>query len=117
MDKVGNLLKSLLFAYVLTGAILLLLAFIMLKLGPGNEAIHIGIVFSYIFSSFVGGFIMGKRMKIKKFLWGVLLGVSYFAVILVVSAFMNQNMLERGMEIFTVFLMCGLGGMLGGMLS
>lgn len=117
MEKLGALLKSLLTAYILTGIMLLLLAFIMLKIGPGNEAIHIGIVFSYIFSSFVGGFLMGKRMQEKRFLWGVILGISYFAVIFMVSALLNKNMLEQGMEMFTVFVMCGLGGMLGGMLS
>lgn len=117
MEKLGALLKSLLSAYLLTGVMLLLLAFIMLKIGPGNEVIHIGIVFSYIFSSFVGGFIMGKRMKVKKFLWGVLLGISYFAVIFMAAALLNKNMLGQGMELLTVFAMCGLGGMLGGMLS
>ncbi len=117
MEKLGALLKSLLSAYLLTGILLLLLAFIMLKIGPGNDAIHIGIVFSYIFSSFVGGFVMGKRMKVKKFLWGVLLGVSYFAVIFMVSVLLNKNIMVQGMEMLTVFAMCGLGGMLGGMLS
>ena len=117
MQQFGALLKSLLFAYILTGVMLLLLAFIMLKTDSGNEAIQIGIVFSYIFSSFVGGFMMGKRMKIKKFMWGILLGVSYFAVIFVISALLNQSMLRQGMEMIAVFAMCGLGGMLGGMLS
>jgi len=117
MDKVGALLKSLLAAYFLTGIMLLLLAFVMLKFGTGSEAVHIGIVFSYLFSSFVGGFLMGKQMKVKKFLWGVLLGVSYFAVIFVVSLLLNKNMMEQGMEMLTVFAMCGLGGMLGGMLG
>lgn len=60
---------------------------------------------------------MGKRMQVKKFLWGVLLGISYFLVIFAISALLNQNMLEQGMELVTVFAMCGLGGMLGGMLS
>lgn len=117
MEKLGALLKSLLTAYILTGIMLLLLAFIMLKIGPENEVIHMGIVFSYIFSAFVGGFVMGKRMKVKKFLWGVLLGISYFAVIFVVSALLNQHVPEQWMGMLTVFAMCGLGGMLGGMLS
>lgn len=117
MEKLGALLKSLLTAYLLTGAMLLLLAFVMLKMGPENNLIHIGIVFSYIFSSFVGGFVMGKRMKVKKFLWGVLLGVSYFAVILMVSLLLNQNFGQFGVGMLSVFVMCSLGGMLGGMLS
>ena len=117
MGKIGVLLKSLLTAYILTGIMLAFLAFIMLKTGTGNEVIHMGIVFSYIFSSFVGGFLIGKRMQVRKFLWGVLFGSSYFAVILIISALLNQGMPEVGMELVTVFAMCGLGGMLGGMLS
>ena len=117
MEKLGALLKSLLTAYILTGIMLLLLAFIMLKIGPESDVIHMGIVFSYIFSSFVGGFFMGKQIKVKRFLWGVLLGVSYFIVIFLISMLLNKNMLEQGMELVTVFAMCGLGGMLGGMLS
>lgn len=117
MEKLGALLKSLLTAYILTGIMLLLLAFIMLKIGPESDVIHMGIVFSYIFSSFVGGFLIGKRMLVKKFLWGVLLGGSYFAVILVISVLLNQGIPEIGMELISVFAMCGLGGMLGGMLS
>lgn len=117
MQKLGALLKGLLAAYLLTGVMLLLLAFAMLKLGLEDDVIRIGIVFSYIFSSFVGGFLIGKRMQVKKFLWGVLLGVSYFVVIFIISALLNQNMMEQGMELISVFAMCSLGGMLGGMLS
>ena len=117
MEKAGALLKSLLAAYLLTGIMLLILAFVMLKFSPSNDVIQIGIVFSYIFSSFAGGFLIGKQRKVKRFLWGILLGVSYFAIIFMVSMLLNKNVLEQGMELMTVFAMCGLGGMLGGMLS
>ena len=117
MEKARALLKSLLASYLLTGILLLILAFIMLKLGPSNDTIQIGIVFSYIFSSFVGGLLMGKQMKVKRFLWGVLLGICYFIVIFLISILLNKNVLIQGMELITVFSMCGLGGMLGGMLS
>ena len=117
MEKARALLKSLLASYLLTGILLLILAFIMLKLSPSNDTIQIGIVFSYIFSSFVGGLLMGKQMKVKRFLWGVLLGICYFIVIFLISILLNKNVLIQGMELITVFSMCGLGGMLGGMLS
>ena len=117
MEKARAFLKSLLIAYLLTGILLLILAFIMLKLAPSNDTIQIGIVFSYIFSSFIGGFLMGKQMKIKRFLWGVLLGICYFIVIFLISILLNKDVLIQGMELITVFSMCGLGGMLGGMLS
>ena len=68
MEQTRALLKSLLTAYALTGIMLLILAFVMLKLSPSNDVIQIGVVFSYIFSSFVGGLLMGKQMKVKRFL-------------------------------------------------
>lgn len=117
MNKVGVLLKSLLISYILTGLFLLLLALLLYKGNPSEEVIKAGIIFAYIFSSFVGGFLVGKKIKVQKFLWGILLGVTYFAVIFAISMIMNQSVVGAGLQGITVFVMCSLGGMLGGMIS
>ena len=89
----------------------------MLKLDLSGTVISAGIHLAYILSSFVGGFFIGKKMEEKKFLWGVLMGVFYFVVFLLITLFMNRvNPIELG-GLFTVFLICGFSGMLGGMLS
>lgn len=117
MNKIGTLLKSLLVSYILTGLLLLLLALLLYKGNPSKDVIRAGIIFAYIFSSFIGGFIMGKKMRVQKFLWGILLGITYFVVIFAVSMIMNQSIVGPGMQAITVFIMCSLGGMMGGMLS
>lgn len=111
------LVKSLFISYVLTGIILLLLALIMYKAHPAEIVINAGVVFAYIFSAFVGGFTVGKKTQEKRFLWGIVLGVLYFAIIFAVSILMNKDVISQLGSTITVFIMCSFGGMLGGMLS
>lgn len=116
-SKAITIIKALLASYIITGILLLLLALIMYKIEPPSGVIRIGIVFSYIFSSFIGGFIVGKSASQRRFLWGIANGVLYFVVILVVSLILNKAVFGQVGSTFTVFIMCSLGGMLGGMIS
>lgn len=111
------LVKALFISYVVTGIILLILAFIMYKAEPPNMFISAGVVFAYIFSAFVGGMIVGKKTQEKRFLWGIIAGVFYFSIIFAVSILMNKDIVSQLGSTVTVFITCGFGGMLGGMLS
>jgi putative membrane protein (TIGR04086 family) len=115
--KTLTILKALLVSYMISGAMLLLLALILYKVGLPGRLISVGIIFSYIFSAFAGGLIIGKSVKEKRFIWGVLIGFLYFMVIFLVSVVMNKSVFGQGGSTFTVFIMCSLGGMLGGMIS
>jgi putative membrane protein (TIGR04086 family) len=76
-----------------------------------------GINFAYIISAFVGGFFVGKKIEQRKFLWGLVMGVFYFIIWMLISLAMNTaTPLPLG-SLFTVFVICGLSGMLGGMIS
>lgn len=108
---------AILLSYLVTGILLLLLALIMYKASPSSGIIKTGIIFSYIISPFIGGILIGKKEKTRRFLWGILLGVLYFVIIFIVAAILNQNMFGTGSKAFTVMAMCILGGMLGGMIS
>ncbi len=115
--KMFALLKGLLFSYIITAFILLLLSFLMLKLDLSSAVISGGINFAYIVSAFIGGFFVGKKIDQRKFLWGLVMGVFYFIVLMLVSLMMNGvSPLPMG-SLFTVFIICGLSGMLGGMIS
>jgi putative membrane protein (TIGR04086 family) len=116
-SKALTIIKALLASYVITGILLLLLALLMYKAQPPSGVIRVGIVFSYIFSSFIGGFIVGKSATEKRFLWGIVNGILYFLVILLVSMILNKAVFGQVGSTFTVFVMCTLGGMLGGMIS
>ncbi len=116
-DKIQAVLKGILGAYLLTAVILLLLAFLLYRFQPTGEILRIGIVFTYLFSSFIGGILAGRKTKEKRFLWGLLVGMLYFAMLLLVSVVMGKEIFSAIKTTLTVFFMCAFGGMLGGMIS
>lgn len=89
----------------------------MLKMDLSAGGVRIGITLSYILSAFTGGIIMGKNVGQKKFLWGIIIGILYFSIILIVSLVLNKGEFSGAVSMISVFAMCTLGGMLGGMVS
>ena len=115
--KAMALLRGVLFSYIMTAFVLLLLSFLMLKLDLSGAVIGGGIIFAYIVSTFIGGFFVGKKLEQKKFLWGLVMGIIYFAIVLVVSLAMHRASPLPVGNLFTTFIICSLSGMLGGMIS
>ncbi len=124
MDKISHqntkifaVLKGLLFSFIISAFILLLLALLMLKLDISSTVISGGIILAYIVSTFIGGFFVGKKIEQKKFIWGLVMGIFYFAILLIISIMMNKvSPLPMG-NLLTAFIICSMGGMLGGMVS
>lgn len=110
-------LRSLLFAYILSGILLFLLAFLMLKLDLSGTILSAGIIIIYILSCFTGGFFMGKSSEHKRFIWGLAIGIIYFLVLVIISVIVNTFMGMDTSRMLSVFLVCAFSGMLGGMLS
>jgi putative membrane protein, TIGR04086 family len=111
------LLKCLLFSYILTGGFLLLLALFLYKFQLSEKVVSIAIIGIYVVAVFFAGFMTGKRMGSKKFLWGLAVGLAYFAVMALVSFAANHGFKDLGTHFFTTLAICAAGGMLGGMLS
>lgn len=111
------LVKSLLFSYILTATLLAVLAFLLYKLGLNEKTISIAIIVIYVAGTFFGGFVTGKKMGSRKFLWGLLMGTVYFLVLAVVSLCVGKGNIQLGSSFFTTLVICAGGGMLGGMLS
>ena len=80
-----DLVKALLCAYAVTGILLLILAFLLYKAGLSEENVNAGILLVYVISTFSGGFVIGKLSGARKFLWGLLSGVLYFVLLLLIS--------------------------------
>lgn len=110
-------LKCLLFSYVLTAGLLLLLALMLYRFGLQEKVVNIAIVLVYIAVTFLAGLIAGKRMGNRRFIWGLLMGVLYFAVLALVSLVVNRSLQDVASNFVTVFLLCAGSGMLGGMVS
>ncbi len=112
-----RIVKALLVSYIVTGLMLLFLAGLLYRFRLDEGKIQIGIIVTYILSCFLGGFLAGKMMRTRKFLWGVLLGLFYFLIITLVSLAVNRTLQDGSGSFVTTFLLCMGGGMLGGMLS
>jgi putative membrane protein (TIGR04086 family) len=112
-----RVLKALLVSYLLTGLLLLGLAGLLYRFRLDEGKVQIGIILTYILSCFTGGFLAGKMMKNRRFLWGVMLGLFYFLILTVVSLAVNRELQSTAAGFVTSFLLCMGGGMLGGMLS
>lgn len=115
--KAVDILKALLCAYVMTGILLLILTVLLYKAGLSEENINAGIILTYVISTFSGGFVIGKLAGVKKFLWGLLLGIMYFVLLLLISLGIYHSLQSDMMNLVTTFLLCAGGGMLGGMVS
>ncbi|MBE5929001.1 MAG: TIGR04086 family membrane protein [Lachnospiraceae bacterium] len=110
-------IKLLLIGYVISGIILVVLALMMLKTNVSPGVISGGLLFAYILSCFIGGLLLGKKMEKRKYLWGVLFGLLYFATLFVISLAMKNVTGEMSTETVTIMLLCASGGMLGGMVG
>ena len=112
-----SFLKCLLFSYILTTILLLLLAFLLYKLQWKERIISIAIIVIYCAATFFAGFMAGKMAHNRKFLWGLLIGGAYFLVLVVISLAVNKTMGLQGNSFLTTLILCTGGGMLGGMVS
>lgn len=115
--KVKAILKSLLFAYSVTGMMLLFLAFLLFQFDLGEKTVEAGILAVYILSCLLGGFMAGKFVRKEKYIWGMGVGLLYFLLLALVS-FIVQGKWDMALShVVTTLLMCLGGGTLGGMLS
>lgn len=117
VGKLFPFLKGLLFSYILTAVMLFLLAMTLYKFGLTEKVVCAVIIVIYVAATFSAGFLTGKKMKSRKFLWGLLMGVLYFVILALVSLVVNQSPDALGNSFFTTLALCAGGGMLGGMLS
>lgn len=110
-------LKALLFAYAVTGILLLFLAFLLFRFNLGEGTAAGGIVAVYVLACFFGGFSAGKFVRKDKYFWGTLTGLAYFLLLVLVSFGVQGKWDMSVQHVVTTFFMCLGGGTLGGMLS
>lgn len=109
-NRVLNVVKTLAAMYVFTGLMLLLLALGLYKFNLSGWQITAGIIVTYALSAFMGGYILAKKEKSRRLLWGIAFGVVYFAVLAIASAIMNKGMaMDQMAAIRAVFVCIGAG--------
>ena len=111
------MVKALLAAYVVTGILLIILALALYKFELNEGAVTAGVTAVYLISTFTGGLVVGKLAKVRRFLWGIVLGILYFALLLLVTVGIYRTFHGSSTEILVTFVLCAGGGMAGGMIS
>lgn len=115
--KVMWMLKSLLASYIVTGILLLILTFLVYKFELDEQIVVGGIVAIYVISTFMGGFIIGKLTEVKKYLWGMAIGIIYVLLLILISYGVYREFNTNGLNVITTVVLCVGGGTLGGMIS
>lgn len=103
--------------YVITGILLLLLAFFMYK-GNLPEAVMNGAIIAiYVIAGFFGGFFIGRYAGVRKYLWGMLIGGLYYLILVLVGLILHRGIGSDPVHLFSTLALCLLSSTAGGMLS
>lgn len=112
-----SVLKVLIVAYVITGLLLLLSAFLMFKLNLGEGQVRIFVMTIYGIATIVSGIIYGKIKGSKRLLNGAFIGLIYFLMLILVSAIINRGLEDEIHKIIISMIICVAGGSIGGIIS
>ena len=99
----------------LTAILLLILALMLFKMSLSERAVAVGIVLIYVIVNFAGGFLMGKIKGENKYKWGIVIGLSFFLILSLISTIVTGEMYGKGIQAVWALLTCIGGGMVGGM--
>ena len=105
-------IKSLLASYIVTGILLLVLTFFMYKFELNEKIVSAAIVGIYVVSTLIGGMIIGKLTKSKRYLWGMVLGILYFVLLLLITLGVYRTLNGDSVSIVTSLILCAGGGMI-----
>ena len=106
-------LKTTLAVVIFTITMLLLFALLTYKFHFSDAIVHTGILLLYFVGNFIGGLIIGKVKEERKFLWGILSGLSYFILLSLLSFLMLHEFYISPFSALTAFFCCIAGGFLG----
>ena len=115
-SRLLSICKVLVFAYALTGILLLVLAFLLYKFEMARSKMEIAVVIIYILVNMIAGMIAGKAAREKKYIWGAIVGLCYFAILSIVSFIVTRSFYDSGSSAVVAFLVCTGSGMFGGMI-
>ncbi|MCM1498613.1 MAG: TIGR04086 family membrane protein [Clostridium sp.] len=115
--KFSIVIKGLILSYAVTGILLAGLAFLVYQFQLTESVADIAIIAIYVIVTFLGAFIIGKKVKEQKFLWGLLMGFLYILIISAVAMIIGEAFQVVSTANLTTAALCIGGGLLGGMLS
>ena len=112
---------TLLVMYAVSGLLLLILSLLLYNFELSEETVRIGVIVIYIASGFAGGFLIGRWMQDKKYLWGLATGGAYYVLLFVLSLAVKMSMGDAVapdvVRMLTTLVLCAVSSMAGGMIS
>ena len=107
---VVTFLKEIVIEMIISAVLLACVSFIVLRMTPSFAVI-------YGISNLIGGYLIGKVMTKKKFMWGAISGILYFAIIVVIAFIVKGGIDTGSVGLISGFLISVAAGTLGGMIS
>lgn len=111
-----HFIKAFVISALLTALLLFLCAFLMLKTGMEEKILGALVAGVDAIATFAGGVYLGRKSGRQKFLWGLIFGVLYFLVYLLLVFCMRGTEIELKSMLKALLVMAA-GGMIGGMVS
>ncbi len=109
--KVLNMLKTMIISYIITGIMLVILSFGLYKMGLSEFQVTAGIIVTYALSTFAGGYIIARKEKTMRLMWGISFGILYFVVLFAISLLLG-NEIDSAVAIRSVII-CVCAGAIG----
>ncbi len=116
-DNLSFFVRITIITTALSIILLLILAGLMYTVHLSQNQISFGVFFIYIVSCFIGGFFTGKKLKVRRFLWGLCFGILYFLILLILSIAFGSNIMKNLPHVLSVLLACAASGMIGGIVG
>lgn len=116
-EKIIYLLKGLLFSALITAALMFLLAALMYFTGLSERLMAPLVVAAYVLATFIGGLYFSKHGERKRFLWGIVFGIAFFILYLLVVACCGTLLSMKPGEAIMMLVFSLVAGMAGGMVS
>ena len=116
MNKIKNILKSIIGAFIVTLICILVFSFILANTNLSDNYIRpvlLGITF---FSISINSFLCLKKIKSKGLIYGLVIGVSYIFVLFVSSCVLNSGV-NLTIYSYIQIIICILSGIIGGILG
>ena len=109
--------KSLIISYIVTFILLLIFSMIMYYGNVSEKVVGLFVIITYFISSLLGGLSIGKSVENRRFLWGMILGLLYFGIIMMITLVGRVGNEQIDSSKIIGFITSCIGGMLGGMIS
>ena len=110
-------IKAMVLGYMISAASLAVLAFLLYQWDIKENHLRVGILIIYVLACLGGGIYIGRKTKQRQYVWGLFVGLFYFAVHMAGVAALEGIAPEHIIPVTSLAVLCMGSGMMGGMLG